>query len=94
MTGEKWCLDTSGSTSHICKDPRLFLNSRETDSGVKLASDAIAKVTVKGEVRITVSDGTEDKSFLLPNTLYVLSLRTNLLSVAKIVDKGYSIVFD
>lgn len=43
---------------------------------------------------MTVLNGKEDKSFLLLNTLYIPSLCTNLLSVAKIVDKGYSVVFD
>lgn len=91
-SGEKWCVD-SGCTSHLCKDDHLFTNSHKVNSGVKLASNTTAAVTAKGDVRVVASDGKQDKTFLLHNTLHVPTLRTNLLSVAKIVDNGYSVVF-
>lgn len=71
----------------------LFTDSHSVKSGVKLASDATAEVTAKGDVIITTSNGRTDKSFLLQNTLHVPNLRTNLLSVSKIVDKDYTVVF-
>lgn len=60
---------------------------------MKLASNAVAEVTAKGNVRITASNGDKYKSFLLQNTLFVPKLRTNLLSVAKIVDKDHNVTF-
>lgn len=88
----EWCID-SGCTTHLCKDKSLFVESREMKSGVKLASNTTAEVTAKGNVRIVASDGKRDKSFLFENTLFVPSLRSNLLLVAKIVDKGHTIIF-
>lgn len=55
---------------------------------MKLASDATATIKAKGEVNIA------SQNITLKNTLYVPELRTNLISVAKIVDAGYSVKFD
>lgn len=60
---------------------------------MNLASDATASVTAKGDVQITVSNGKQDKAITLQNTLYVPSLRTNLLSIAKIVDRKHQVLF-
>ena len=89
---QKWCID-SGCTSYLCKDPRLFTQSHKTDEGVRLANDATAKVTAKGDVRIIASNGKHDRQITLCNALCVPDLRTNLMSVAKIVDKGYEVLF-
>ena len=91
-TDQKWCLD-SGCTSHLCKDPDLFTNSRQIDGGVKLASDATALVTAKGDVQMSFSNGKRNKEVTLQNTLYVPTLRTNLVSVAKIVDRNHQVLF-
>ncbi|XP_026671441.1 luciferin 4-monooxygenase-like [Ceratina calcarata] len=82
----KWCLD-SGCTSHLCNDKNLFIESEETNGGLKLASDAVTQVTGKGSVRLSASNGEVEQSFKLKDTLLVPSLRVNLLSVSKIVDK-------
>lgn len=42
---------------------------------------------------MTVSDGERDRPITLQNILYVPELRTNLLSVAKIVDKNHYVLF-
>jgi len=89
---QKWCLD-SGSTSHLCRNSDLFANSRQIHSGVKLASNATAPVTAKGDVQITVSNGKQDKAVTLQNSLYVPTLRTNFMSIAKIVDKKHQVLF-
>ncbi|XP_018304706.1 uncharacterized protein [Mycetomoellerius zeteki] len=73
----KWCLD-SGCTSYLCNDSELFTSSHQLNSGIKLASDATAPATAKGDVQ---------------NTLYVPTLRTNLISVAKIIDKKHQVLF-
>lgn len=92
MTGGEWCIE-SGCTTHLCKDKSLFVDSREIKSGVKLASDTTAEVTATGNVRAVASNGKQEKNFTFENTLLVPSLRSNLLSVAKIVDKGNTVVF-
>lgn len=92
VSNTRWCID-SGCTSHLCKESELFKNTQEINSGINLASDATATVTAKGDVQIKVSNDKQDKSITLQNALYVPTLRTNLLSVAKIVDKRHQVLF-
>lgn len=80
-----WCVD-SGCTSHLCGDKELFVDTKNVSSGLKLANRTTAKVEAMGDIRITASVDKEEKSIRLRDTLYVPDLRTNLLSVSKIVD--------
>lgn len=89
---QKWCLD-SGCTSHFCKDPKLFAKSYKADSSIKLANETTARATAKGDVNITVSNCKQSKEVTLANALYVPDFRTNLLSIAKIIDKNREILF-
>lgn len=88
----QWCLD-SGCTSHLCNDIRILNDSVRTASNIRLANDATSAVNAKGNVEILTSVGNTSKRIRLENTLHVPELRTNLLSVAKIVDKGCEVVF-
>lgn len=92
VSDSKWCLD-SGCTSHLCKDSDAFINTTQFKSGVRMASNATAAVTSKGDVRMTATDGIDEKPVVLQNALYVPELRTNLMSVAKIVDKNHTVLF-
>jgi len=60
---------------------------------VKLASEAMASVTAKGDIQVTFSNGKQNKPITLQNTLYVSTLRMNLLSVVKIVDRKHQVLF-
>ena len=89
----QWCLD-SGCTSHLCKDIRMMTKPISTQSDIKLANSATSSVRAKGEVELLTQIKDRDKRIKLENALHVPDLRTNLLSVAKIADKGYCISFD
>lgn len=89
----QWCLD-SGCTSHLCKDARMLTNSISTRSDIRLANNATSTVDAKGNVELLTRVNNKTKRVRLENTLHVPDLRTNLLSVAKIVDKGYQVVFN
>lgn len=91
-TSQRWCLD-SGCTSHLGKDSKLFAKSYKADSNIKLANEKTARATAKGAVNITVSNGKQNKKVTLANALYVPDLRTNLLSIAKIIDKNHEVLF-
>lgn len=65
-----------------------------TQSDIKLANSAISSVKAKGEVQLLTQIKNRDKRIILEDALHVPDLRTNLLSVAKIADKGYRISFD
>lgn len=88
-----WCLD-SGCTSHLCFTKEMFreIDENSENDCLKLASeDQTTPIEGKGEVTLTFPD--EDEIINLPNTLYVPNLTTNLMSVSKITDKGYTVLF-
>lgn len=61
--------------------------------GLKLASNNTAKIEATGDVRITASISKNEKQIRFTDTLYVPDLRTNLMSVAKIVDAHNQVLF-
>lgn len=89
----RWCLD-SGATSHLCRKEGM-VNTWIPAEGAKLnlACNSSAAVRAKGTVRLPVTDGQNSRSVNFENTLFVPDLRVNLLSVAKITDKGLRVVF-
>lgn len=90
-TGRIWCLD-SGCTSHLCKDPKLFVTCK-AERNIKLASQETTRATAKGNLSLTISNGKQNKEITLADALYIPDLRTNLMSIAKIVDKNHTVLF-
>ena len=92
---KRWCLD-SGCTSHMCNDETLFLNTPVVVSAKRLAmaNGAQASIGAKGTAVMKTTNGKQTKSIQLRDTLLVDDLRTNLLSVAKITDHGYTVLFE
>ena len=91
-TDIRWCLD-SGCTSHMTNELSI-LADRRPDRGrsVSLANDTHASSKGIGTAIIPINDGHNKLS--LSETLFVPELRTNLISVGKITDKGYRVIFD
>ncbi|CAB0019909.1 unnamed protein product [Nesidiocoris tenuis] len=88
----RWCID-SGCTSHMCKNKNQFssLDNTESKEILKLAAtDQTAAITGSGLVKLNVHEGTVN----LTNTLFVPTLNTNLLSVSKITDKNFKVIFE
>ena len=88
---EMWCID-SGCIAHICNNREAFLTVRETDLNIKLANHASTKVQGTGDVVIHTTQNASD-TVTLTNTQYMPDVRANLISVAKIVDKGNTVTF-
>ncbi|KAG7188076.1 hypothetical protein KM043_015926 [Ampulex compressa] len=89
-----WCLD-SGSTSHICKDIKSFTEiSRHESSALRLASDTSAEIKGRGIATIATITNGKKSDVILKEALLVSKLRTNQLSVSKIMDRGHKVVFD
>ncbi|XP_072758710.1 uncharacterized protein [Anoplolepis gracilipes] len=87
-----WCLN-SGCTSHICKDVKLFTEiSQNESSKLNLTSDAPVEIKARGVATIATINGQEQRD--LERNITRTEIRTNLLSVTKITDKGYKVVFD
>jgi len=53
----------------------------------------MASATAKGDIQVTFSNDKQNKPVTLQNILYVPTLRMNLLSVAKIVDRKHQVLF-
>lgn len=89
---KSWCLD-SGCTFHLCSDSNKFTHLvKITDNKLNLANNS--SMMGKGTVRLeTEVDGNSNR-VNLKNILHVSDLRTNLLSVSKITDREFKIIFE
>lgn len=88
-----WCLD-NGCTSHLCSDSDKFTHfTRVTDNKLNLANNSSTVITGRGIVQLNAEVEGNSKHVNLENTLHVPDLRTNLLSVSKITDRGFKIIF-
>uniref|UniRef100_A0A6V7IJ77 Retrovirus-related Pol polyprotein from transposon TNT 1-94 n=1 Tax=Bracon brevicornis TaxID=1563983 RepID=A0A6V7IJ77_9HYME len=89
-----WCLD-SGCTSHLCKNKENFIEINEGPVGqLDLANNASTKIKAKGTVKVTFEINGKQTNIFLKDVLYVPDLRLNLLSIGKICDNGYKVVFE
>ena len=87
-SAEVWFLD-SGCSNHICGKNELFSdldeNFRET---VKLGNNSSLIVIGKGNVRIRVNENTQ----VITSVFYILDLKSNLLSIGQLQEKGLAIL--
>uniref|UniRef100_W8B6G9 Retrovirus-related Pol polyprotein from transposon TNT 1-94 n=1 Tax=Ceratitis capitata TaxID=7213 RepID=W8B6G9_CERCA len=89
-----WILD-SGCTAHLCGDKYMFkMMKMSPKAKLNLASQqASADVRGKGSVHLSVIGADGQRVAEFQNTLFVPELRTNLISVAQITNKGYKVTF-
>lgn len=93
QTENLWCLD-SGCTVHVCKDKDKFNTLMNVgDERLKLASNSSTAISGKGNIRFRTDEGGKTKNIELNNALYVPDLRNNLMSVARITDRGNKVIF-
>ena len=86
---EPWFLD-SGASSHVTGNPLLLTNtSHSSVSSICTATRQILLVQHKGNVTFS---NHEVKS--VKDVLYVLGVKTNLLSVGRFADLGHTIIFN
>lgn len=90
-----WCFD-SGSTSHMCRDAKSFteINVNSAQGTLNLANSACTSVMGKGTVSTILETENKSKFVKFENTLFVPDLRTNLISVGKVTDKGHTVIFN
>lgn len=88
-----WCLD-SGATTHLCGDIEAFYEISDSRPGkLNLANSTSTATTAEGKVMVTADVNGENKLVSLSTTLHVPDLRTNLMSVSKITDSGFDVIF-
>lgn len=84
-----WWFD-SGATSHMTNDKSLLINFREANGKVAVANSAA--IDIKGVGTATLHP-VGYNSITVENVLYIPELSTNLLSVSKIAERGYTVCF-
>lgn len=89
-----WIVD-SGATSHMVQSPDFFSKIDSSKKGfVSLADERKAQIAGKGSGAIKCSIGKEKISDLeINDVLLVPGLGTNLLSVRKMTNEGYELIF-
>ena len=90
----RWCLD-SGATSHL-SNSALDFDTIQGEKGIELnlANGSSTSIRARGEVFLSANVLGKVKDFRLIDALHVPDLRTNLLSVGKITDNGYKVIFN
>jgi hypothetical protein len=84
---DEWFID-SGCSSHMTRDQRKFVILKKKGGNVAFGDDSSTKILGKGTVKL----GSENVK--AGKVLLVEYLKHNLLSVSKICDQGYTLMFD
>lgn len=88
-----WYLD-SGATDHMTSDRTKLRNFQSAPSTLEMANKEVVEIIGKGEAEFELAPDNGGKSILLKDVLYVPELDGNLLSVGRIEELGFSVVFD
>lgn len=86
-----WTID-SGATQHMTSRLEWFENLRSTKSNQEITIANGTKIDVGGIGDISI--GTNSSVNKVNDVIYVPSLNSNLISVYKAVEKGFSVLFD
>jgi len=92
---DMWYLD-SGATKHMSNSKEKF-NSLHEDAITKVftAADQYLESSGKGSIKLSTRINKNDSNLVeLKDVIYVPKLRSNLLSVSAITDKGYVVMFN
>jgi hypothetical protein len=84
---DEWYID-SGFSSHMTGDQNKFISLNRKGGNVAFGDDSSTKILGKGLVKLG-SENVKEK-----NVLLVEYLKHNLLSVSKMCDQGYTLMFD
>ncbi|KAL5752044.1 hypothetical protein ACOSQ2_022551 [Xanthoceras sorbifolium] len=84
-----WYLDT-GCSNHICGDKFAFSELDESfRNTVKFGDNSSISVMAKGNVTIRTKENTAQ---IISNVFFVPNLKTNLLNIGQLQEKGYEII--
>lgn len=88
----EWCLD-SGCTSHMSAYKEGFVKMKSIRKSLCLANGEMSEISGIGDVKIKVANKGQMQPFIIRDVMYVKDLRTNLLSISKLTNKGYQVHF-
>jgi hypothetical protein len=85
----------SGTTKHLSPYLKSFLNFQEIDpKPISAANKSEFNAIGKGDILIEVPNGTDATKFRLTDVLYCPDIGYTLVSIGRIDDAGYSIIFE
>ena len=86
---DMWYLD-SGCSNHMCGKKEYFLDLNENfRDSVKLGNNSSMVVIGKGNIRLQVNGTTQ----IITEVFYVPELKSNLLSIGQLQEKGLTVLF-
>lgn len=84
----------SGATSHMCNDKSLFYSLDERRKGtITVADGELIESCGRGHVNVKIDNDKNPFDTRLSDVAYVPKLESNLLSVKKLTEKGFTVVF-
>lgn len=90
----EWYVD-SGASAHIVNDKKWITKSvQKSDATIIAANNTNFKAKLVGTAELKVTNGRNNSTVDVKETLYIPEATANLLSVSKIVEKGHSVYFD
>lgn len=88
----KFILD-SGASSHMCNDRSLFMEFNDKKATVCLPDDRKMDCEGIGKLAVNLNVGGKSRKVSVEDVLYAPKMKVNLISVAKLNDRGLSVIF-
>lgn len=94
IDSENWYID-SGATAHFTNNKKLLSITKDIPNAMcTIADNQKLHVESVGNTQIEIDNNGKNDAVLITDVLHVPKLSTNLLSVSRIAQQGYMVVFD
>ncbi|UYV77867.1 hypothetical protein LAZ67_15002623, partial [Cordylochernes scorpioides] len=91
---QTWCLD-SGCTTHLSPHLDWMENVMPYESEINLAEEGkVTHATAKGDINVSTCTENGIENVQIKGVLYVPNLRSNLLSIYELTNKGNTVIFN
>ncbi|UYV76796.1 K02A2.6-like, partial [Cordylochernes scorpioides] len=91
---QTWCLD-SGCTTHLSPHLDWMENVMPYESEINLAEEGkVTHATAKGDIKVSTCTENGIENVQIKGVLHVPNLRSNLLSIYELTNKGNTVIFN